>query len=230
MAIIELTVASEPHGTKLGDLSTAIEAPKSSVHALTKGLIAIGYLREQDGRYFTGPAVFGLLGSGQPSLPATYRHALEELTAKWEETTFIATLVGDSIVYVDMVESPRLIRAAPPLHTRFPLWPRSSGKVFLAFMDNRRRDAILRRSLPDAAERDQAKEALVGIRKLSLSANLGETEPDQSGIASPIVNANAPVTMALAMAGPSSRMDPHIDEISESLKTAAAALSTSTTS
>src|ERR1700754_4996722 len=122
MAILETVVAAEPQGARLNDLSTAMGAPKSSIHGLTKGLVAVGYLREQDGRYFTGPAVFRLLGSGRPTLPAAYHHALEQLTATWEETSFIATLVGYSSVYVDIVQSPRLIRAAPPLHTRVPLW------------------------------------------------------------------------------------------------------------
>jgi DNA-binding IclR family transcriptional regulator len=226
MAIMELVVAGEPNGLSLGDLATRMGAPKSSIHGLAKGLVAVGYLREQDGRYFTGPAVFNLQGSGRPSLPAAYRHALEELTGKWQETTFIATLVGDSIVYVDIVESPRLIRAAPPLHTRFPLWPRSSGKCFLAFMEPRRLDAVLRRTVKEPAERDRIKGELSKIRESSVALNLGETESDQYGIASPIVGASGgPVSVALALAGPASRMAPHLDKIADGVRTAAEVLS-----
>jgi DNA-binding IclR family transcriptional regulator len=226
MAVLETVVAREPNGVRLGDLSAPIGAPKSSIHGLAKGLVAVGYLREQDGRYFTGPAVFSLLGSGHPSLPAAYHHALEELTAKWEETTLIATLVGDSVVYVDIVDSPRLIRAAPTLHKRAPLWPRSSGKCFLAFAEPRRRDAILRRTVSDAAERDRIKEELAQVRASSVAINVGEIELDQSSAASPIVIASAPVTMAIVLAGPASRMAPHLDEIAESVRSAATALST----
>ncbi|MEU2007130.1 IclR family transcriptional regulator [Rhodococcus sp. NPDC019627] len=226
MAILEMVVAGEPNGVRLGDLAAPIGAPKSSVHGLAKGLVAVGYLREQDGHYFTGPALFSMLGSGQPSLPAAYHHALEELTGKWEETTFIATLVGDSIVYVDRVDSPRLIRAAPDLHTRFPLWPRSAGKCFLAFMEPRRRDAVLRRTVAEPAERDRVKGQLLQIREASVAVNAGETEPDQAGIASPIINGPGPVTMAIAIAGPASRMAPNMEEIAESVRSAAAALST----
>jgi len=225
MAVLEIVVAGEPNGVRLGDLATPIGAAKSTVHGWAKGLVATGYLREQDGRYFTGPAVFGLLGGSQPSLPATYHHALEQLTATWEETTFIATLVGDSIVYVDRVESPRLIRAAPALHTRFPLWPRSSGKCFLAYMEPRRRDAILRRSVLDAGDRDRAKANLIKVRSTSLAINAGETEPDQYGVASPIISPSDTVTMAIALAGPASRMDGRLEEIGDSVRAAARNLS-----
>jgi len=226
MAIIEIVAAGEPNGVRLGDLSAPIGAPKSSVHGLAKGLVAVGYLREHDGRYFTGPATFSLLGTGRPALPAAYRHTLEELTDQWEETTFIATLVGDSIVYVDRVDSPRLIRASPYLHTRFPLWPRSSGKCFLAYMDPRQRNSYLSRAVGDASERERIILSLNEIRMSQVALNLGETEPDQGGVASPIVTSTGPVKMALALAGPVSRMAPKIDEIVDSLRSAAAALST----
>src|SRR6478609_8780192 len=225
MAVLEIVVAGEPNGVRLGDLATPIGAAKSTVHGWAKGLVATGYLREQDGRYFTGPAVFGLLGGSQLTLPAAFHHALEELTGVWGETTFIATLVGDSIVNVDKFDSPRLIRAAPALHTRFPLWPRSSGKCFLAYMEPRRRDAILRRSVLDAGDRDRAKANLIKVRSTSLAINAGETEPDQYGVASPIISPSDTVTMAIALAGPASRMDGRLEEIGDSVRAAARNLS-----
>src|SRR6478609_10849742 len=225
MAVLEIVVAGEPNGVRLGDLATPIGAAKSTVHGWAKGLVATGYLREQDGRYFTGPAVFGLLGGSQLTLPAAFHHALEELTGAWGETTFIATLVGDSIVYVDRVDSPRLIRASPAVHTRFPLWPRSAGKCFLAFMEPRRRDAVLRRTIAEADERDRIKAELIKIRESSVGLNVGETDPDQYGVASPIFTSNAPVTMAIALAGPATRMNGHLDEIAASVRSAGAALS-----
>src|SRR4051795_8483300 len=51
VAIMELVAVGEPGGVRLGALAGPLGAPKSSIHGLAKGLVAVGYLREQDGRY-----------------------------------------------------------------------------------------------------------------------------------------------------------------------------------
>src|SRR5258708_11759229 len=115
MAILEIVVGSGGSGARLGELSGALHAPKSSVHGLAKGLLARGYLGEQDGRYLTGPAISSVLGTPEAVLPTVYRHSLEQLSAYWGETAMLATLVGDTTVYLDRVEPDTTIRAAPPL-------------------------------------------------------------------------------------------------------------------
>src|SRR5690349_21554125 len=80
MSILELVIASDPEGVRLADLSTILDAPKSSIHGLAKGLVATGYFREDRGRYFPGPAISTLLAVGPTALPSVYHHALEELT------------------------------------------------------------------------------------------------------------------------------------------------------
>src|ERR1700755_2542830 len=142
MAILELVVGSDAAGVRLGDLSSSIRAPKSSVHGLAKGLVAEGYLREADGRYFLGPAISALLAAGAPNVPAIYRPTLDALSKRGGETTMIGSIVGDNLVYLDAVEPPQaFIRAVPAINQRLSLWPRSSGKCLLAFQDERRIEA-----------------------------------------------------------------------------------------
>src|ERR1700754_1087736 len=104
MAILEVVVGSGSAGARLQGLPGAIQAPKSSIHGLAKGLVAEGYLREADGRYFLGPAVSALLASGAPHVPAVYRPTLERLSKEYGETTMLGSLVGDTLVYLDAVE------------------------------------------------------------------------------------------------------------------------------
>jgi DNA-binding IclR family transcriptional regulator len=227
VAILELAASAEPDGVRLGDLAESIDAPKSSAHGLAKGLVAVGYLREQDGRYFIGPAVLNLLGGKLPTFPAAYHSALEHLVEAWGETAFLATLVGDSSVYVDSVESSYFIRAAPPLNTRVPLWPRSPGKCFLAFMPPRQVDLVLRRSGTDAGQIDQIKAELENIQTSRVAVNQSESEADMIGVASPIIGSRGgPVTLAIAIGGPASRMQPHLDEIVASVRETADSLAT----
>ena len=218
MSILELVLASDAQGMRLADLSTAIDAPKSTVHGLARGLVATGYFRDEHGRYFAGPAISSLIAVGPTAFPAVYHHALEQLTGKWNETSILATLVGDSLVYLDSVESEAVIRAAPQLNKRLPLWPRSAGKCFLAFMEPKRLEAYLRRNHPTPAEAELVRGELAQIRVTRIGMNIGSTIADHIGIASPILLAKAPVTVAIALAGPKSRMQDHIDEIAQSIR------------
>lgn len=218
MSILELVLANDSDGMRLGELSAAIGAPKSSVHGLAKGLVATGYFREANGRYFAGPAVSSLIAFGPTTLPSVYHHALEELKESWNETAMIAMLVGESVVYLDAVESDAFIRAAPRLNTRLPLWPRSSGKCFLAFMEPRRLEMYLRRHQPDRGDAERVRDELAQVRAMGVAFNIGGSVEDHVGIASPIVIPGAPATVAIAVAGPRNRMKDRVDAIAERLR------------
>ena len=218
MAILELVLANDAAGVRLLDLSAAIDAPKSSVHGLAKGLVATGYFREEHGRYFPGPAISSLIAVGPTALPAMYHHALEQLTARWNETAMLATLVGDSVVYVDAAESKEFIRAAPDLNVRLPMWPRSAAKCFLAFMPPRRLDVYLRKHHPDPAESEMIRLELAEVRETRVAVNHGGAGGAHIGIASPILSGESAVTVAVAMAGPRSRMEERLEEMMQSLR------------
>ncbi|UKA55205.1 IclR family transcriptional regulator [Arthrobacter sp. FW305-BF8] len=225
MSLLELVLTSTPQGLSLAQLASMIGAPKSSVHGLAKGLVATGYFREDKGRYVVGPAVSTLLAAGPSALPAVYHHALEELTQTWGETSMLATLVGDSVVYIDTVESPSIIRASPTLNERLPLWPRSSGKCFLAAMSPERLETYLRRNKTLPVGREQILDELSKVRETNTGFNIGESIADHISIASPIVNGTAPATLAIALVGPKSRMEENMDQIAKSVRQTAASLS-----
>lgn len=227
MSILEHVLSSEPHGLRLADLSAVINAPKSSVHGLCRGLIATGYLREQSGRYLIGPAISMLLAAGQNAMPAAFRTAMEELTQRWGETSVLVTLVGDNLVYLSKVEPDTMVRASPPMNQRLPLWPRSSGKIFLAYMPESRREAILRRQFPDAAERDEVRFLLEGIRASRITTRVDNGE---AGISTPVIFGNRPVTTALSIVGPAERMEGKREAIADDLLKTMQEISKETTS
>src|SRR6266702_3935202 len=52
-------------GVTFAQLARALDAPKSSVHGFISGLLANGWLYEQERRFYLGPALYGLtLASG----------------------------------------------------------------------------------------------------------------------------------------------------------------------
>jgi DNA-binding IclR family transcriptional regulator len=226
MALLEVVVASEPAGLRLADLADMSGAPKSSIHGLAKGLVATGYLREHQGRYFQGPAV-AMLCIGRGDVSAPYLHVLRELSKTWQETAALATLAGESVINLAVVEPEQLIRASPPVHQRRPMWPGSYGKVFLAFMEPARREQYLNRKHKDAAERARIAEELDAIKASRIAFNRGETNPELYGVASPILVPGMDVSLAIGLAGPAARMIDRMDELGDAVRRAAQGLSSS---
>src|SRR5215475_8472440 len=179
-------VAATQTGVRLAELAAVLDAPRSSVHGLVKGLVATGYLREEDGAYVIGPAVGALLMAAPPALDLTARPEMEKLHRQFDETVMLASPVGDSVVYTDAIESTRVIRYSASLHSRRPLYPTSAGKCILAFAPARTRENYLTAHIePDRRER--VRRELTEIAVAGVAANRGETEPDDSGVASPVL-------------------------------------------
>jgi DNA-binding IclR family transcriptional regulator len=220
MTILE-TAAAHPEGATLGQFGAVLGAPKSSVHGLARGLVATGYLREEEGRYVLGSAVGALLAVGRPSIDRVARPAMVELKKQFDETVMVGTLVGVSVVYIDAVDSSQPIRYSPPLHQRRPLYPTSTGKCFLAHMSPGRRRDYLDAHVP-AEARPRIERELQEVRARGFAINRGETLPDISAAGSP-VTVNGRVIACLAVAGPTSRMADRLEEAGSAVLEAAVA-------
>lgn len=228
MAILEAVVANEEQGLRLTDLSDTLSAPKSTIHGLARGLVTTGYLRERQGRYFRGPAL-ELLVAGKYRVPPSFHRALEQLCDQWKESAILATLAGDSVINIDVVVTDQMIRASPTLPHRRPLWPTSYGKLFLAYMDPRRRDAYLSRKFDDSRERARILKELETIRSTRVAFNRGENIPEMFGVSSPIFVGDSEVTLGIGLVGPAERMKGREDELAGGVLATARSLSTDPT-
>lgn len=213
------TVAAQPQGVRLHDLASTLDAPKSSVFGLAKGLVATGYLVEVGGTYRLGPALAHLLPGERPSLISAARPSLEQLRDNFDETATLTTPVGESMVYVATAECKQLIRYSPPLRERRPLYPPSAGKVILAHWSVRRRDAYLATKV-DQALLPAVRDELDRVRVEGVAFNRAETLPNVSAAARPVIS-QGKVLGVLSVAGPSSRLSPTLlDEVADALATA----------
>ncbi|MFE7120408.1 IclR family transcriptional regulator [Streptomyces sp. NPDC057654] len=220
------TAASAPDGIRLAALCAVLDAPKSSVHGLVQGLVATGYLVERDSGYVLGPAAGALLGAAVRPAPADLAGpAMERLLREFDETVMLGEPVGDSIVYVQVLESTQVIRYSAPLRTRRPLYPTSTGKVALAHRDTARRNAYLRARLPDERERARVREELAAVAAEGVAFNRGETLPDVSATAAGVFAGDGRLVACLAVAGPTPRIAERLDTVADAVRAAAAELS-----
>ncbi|MEU7581289.1 IclR family transcriptional regulator C-terminal domain-containing protein [Streptomyces sp. NPDC041068] len=211
-----LECVSRRGGARMQELADVLEAPKSSVFGLVKGLVSTGYLVEEQGVYRLGPALGDLLPSPSPDLAGAALPTLEALRDHFGETAMLGTAVGDSLVYATAAESHQLIRYSAPLRTRRPLYPPSAGKVLLAHRPPSWRDRYLRTLIGDPAALDAARAELAEVRAAGVAFNRGETLPDVTAAARPVL-VGGRLRAVIAVAGPTSRTAPRLPDIADAL-------------
>ncbi len=221
--ILEYAVAT-PGGVTLAELARILQAPKSSVHGLVQGLLAVGYLREQDGRFVGGAGVQALTGVLHlPELVRAARDQLGQLARLSGETTMLGARVGNSIMYQAEASSERRIRYVPSLLERRPLFTTALGRVFLADLSRPELEALIESEQPQVSV-PQLRKTLAQIRETGVSYNHGESVPELWAVAVAIRSRSQELIAGLTIAGPSERMDGRLDTIAESLLKATAAI------
>lgn len=112
-------LADRPAGLALTPLCLALNAPKTSVLSLLRGLREHGYLQRSNDLYELGPEAFSLGASlvSARSLDVVALPFLREAVARSGETALIARIdrTADRLVYNPIFESTRTIRYAVPV-------------------------------------------------------------------------------------------------------------------
>jgi DNA-binding IclR family transcriptional regulator len=136
--LLEALCAS-PVPMSLADLARALGSPKSSVSALLHGLAAEGIVVAGESTWRLGPGAFGLgsaLVEARRRWPVNdlVRAALRRLASASGETALYAVRdgEGETITYVDLVESASSVRFAVSPGDRRPLYATAAGRALLA--------------------------------------------------------------------------------------------------
>ena len=208
-------LADHPAGLALTPLCVAMNAPKTSVLSLLRGLTAHSYLQHDDAIYRLGPESFSLGASlvSARSLDIVALPFLREAVARCGETALIARIdrAAGQLVYGPIIESARPIRYAVPVGTTRPLFASSAGRVLLAFQDEAwRRDYLRRadlRAMTEHSVTDPAQLArlIEAARVSGLAVTFGEVTLDVAGFSAPIFEPDGRVNAALIIAAPIDR-------------------------
>jgi DNA-binding IclR family transcriptional regulator len=220
------TVSLSPRGVTLAELAAALDAAKSSVQELTNGLLARGYLIEDEHRFHLGSGPFILAARANKLAALSLDHQfVAELAKVLGCTVFVGVRVGDAIVFTDHVgeESPSLTFVART-HARRPLYTSAAGKALLANIPD---DEMYR--LLDIAGPEQASDVrqflteLPEIRSRRLAFNRGATFADAFAVATPLLTPDGSLIAAISAAVDASQAD-RLDDIGEELKNAIATI------
>ena len=211
-----LALEDWPAGRGVTDIARELGLPKSAVHRLLVTFQRLGFVQQHPptSRYSLGPTLarLGLRAIEMFTPRQVARPYLETLAQEVGETVFLGVLSQASALVVDKVEHGQVLRISPPLGTVLPLHRTALGKVLLAFGDAPQRQALLEAAGVTEEERPEVgmlhdiRRELTGIVQQGFAVSLGEWMPDICCLAVPIRHRQEPVSAALALALPRSRM------------------------
>jgi DNA-binding IclR family transcriptional regulator len=216
--ILEALCAS-PKPISLAHLSRVLNAPKSSIAALLRGLAEADFVVSSEGAYRLGTSAFGL-GSAllearrRASSSDLVREGMRRLADRTGETVLFA--VRDkgaaTMTYVDVIESYNAFRFAVSVGDRRPLYCTAGGRALLAAGSEEELRSYLTRLKPQrltvrtATNKRRLAEAIAAARDGGVAQTVDQATDGVTGTASVIRDAAGTVIGALIVAAPSSRL------------------------
>ena len=199
--------------TELGVTEIAVQLglAKSVVHRLVTALTKAGYLSQtRTRRYTLGPGAtrLGQAALGQMDIRARARPILRELARASGETATLSTLAGDDRVYAEQVESTQSVRQSVSIGTAAPLYVGASSKAILAFLPERRSEAILSRAakagvtLASGTRLDikALRSELAIVRRRGFATSMAERIVGAASAAAPVFDHHGEVIGSLSVA------------------------------
>ncbi len=231
-------LCASPGPMGLAQISRALNAPKSSIAALLRGLTEADFVIPSEGTYRLGPSAFGL---GSALLEARrrlhssdlVREGMRRLAERSGETVLFAVRDADTLTYVDVIESRNTVRFAVSMGDRRPLYCTSGGRVLLASMPEADLTSYFERLEPTqlTARTEISKERLAAmvaeVRERGVAQTMDQAADGVAGTAAAIRDAAGAAIGALIVAAPSSRFKDRAAELLQMVRDEATIISRS---
>jgi len=165
--------------------------------------------------YRLGPEAIALGGRAlrATTLHGASHHELATLAQLTGETATVETLIGDAMVILNEVISPRLLGAMPSIGTRWAVHATSTGKAMLAHVPAADLERMLERPLARFTPHTLTTAAalrlqLAQVRRQGYATVCDELEIGYAAIAAPIFDHQGRVVAAICAGGPTVRLSP----------------------
>lgn len=219
-----------PEGLALGEIATAVELPKSTVHRLVAALASEDLVsQEPGGKVRLGGGIARLAAASRESLADRLRPVLLELRRDLDETVDLAVLDGTGLRFVDQLPAPRRLRAASAVGEVFPLHCTANGKALLAALPEERALALLPSRLPrftpsTIVSRDELLSELALVRAAGVAFDREEHTEGICAVGAAILDTTGPVA-AISVPVPTQRITGNEKRLATKVSVAAATAS-----
>lgn len=219
----------------VSEIAEAVGLHKATTHRLITTLVNHGYLERlpetQQYRLGMQLATLGLSILRNMDLRREALPYMAHLVARCEETSDLSIYDRGEALIVEVLRSRRVLAMATGVGQHLPLHATAGGKVFLAFLPESDREALLARPMKcytpkTIIDPDVLREESARFRAQSYTFDDEEYELGVRAVAAPIRNALGQVIAALSMPGPVSRISEDlISEMAGALMEGATAIS-----
>jgi len=185
---------------RLSQIVVRTGLPKTTVHRVIRQLIDLRLLKETNGRYEPGIALFEL----SESVPVKYRLRdvalpfLHDLHTETSQTVHLGVRDGIDVVYADKVQGQSGISTPSRVGGRLPLNCTAIGKALLAYSDDPWLAEFLSRPLrrlthASVTDSRQLADQLKRVRTTGLAFEREEAQSDVACVAAAVIVRGRPV-------------------------------------
>ena len=218
IAVVLEALATTDDGVGPRALARDTGIDRSAISRLLRQLADVGLAvpAEIPGRYAIGPRLFAIGGAvtSRDELRAAARPVLEALAARSDETSYVAVLENQQVVYRDVIETTQPLRYVAALGIPSPLHAGAAGRSILAGMDGPAFESWLATATlePLTANTITRAATLRAARADDVArgyaVSRGERVPGGAAVAAPFVDATGRVRGSLVVSMPAERLTP----------------------
>lgn len=210
-------------GMTFAELARTLGAAKSSVYGFMQGLLATGWLYEQDRRFYLGPAVHGLtLATGQVRAGLVSQDVLNDLHRDTGLPVFLGVEAGDHLIYIAEAGGDSIADIEARRNIRRTLLATATGKALLASRPPDELKAFLRRhSRRDAELVESFLSEYDEIKRTGIATNT-RLSGTRYAIATVVPSISGKAPAAVALVGATTKMKPRAKKLTELLRERAA--------
>jgi IclR family transcriptional regulator, KDG regulon repressor len=229
------TVATVPRGLGMSELSRRLGIPRSSTWNLVATLRRRGYLEQNaDGHIVLGARLFdvGVCARADIRLRTVGRPVLAALVKRTRETAFLGILTPDfTILHLDKVVSPQVIRYDAELGEKRPAHCTAMGKALLAelppallktYFTGRKLERFTPATVTSA---EALTRELDRVRAAGFAMSVDERVPGASAIGAAVRAVSGRALASVIVAGPTARIVAGRQALSAHVKDAAERIS-----
>lgn len=196
----------------LSELASSTDLPLPTIHRLLRTLVAKGYIRQlANRRYALGPRLIRLGEGASKQLGALARPQLASLVDALGETSNMAVLDSDMVVYIAQVPSKHSMRMFTEVGRRAHTHATGVGKAILAQLDNETVRSIVTRAgmpTPTGMSIGTFEDLIIDLDKIRERGYSIDEEEQEVGVRCfAMAIPNAPTPTAISVSGPVSRVD-----------------------
>jgi DNA-binding IclR family transcriptional regulator len=205
-------------GMTFAELVRALDAAKSSVYGFIQGLLAKGWLYEEQNRFYLGPAVYGLTLASGHIRAGLVTHA--DLLALHEATglaVFLGVQAGDHLIYIAEAGTDPVEGFEARSNIRRKLLHTAGGKALLAAKSDPDRISFLRRQNGEEQELvEEFLSELTDIRKTRIATNVRRSGT-RFAIATVVHSLSGEPVAAITLVGPAAKAQSRADKLGKLL-------------